>query len=100
MYMYAQYLLKPNWRVIPKLTSHYYIYSHPWTLRASTHHTAHFIAQGHACTDLPQGAMQASKEVIVIQAARGVVDVIDHELELLHLLKAIVNLYHLTELRI
>ena len=92
--MYAQYLLKPNWTVIPKLTSHFYPRIH---LLTSLHTSLH---KGHACTDLPQGALQASKEVIIIQSAGGVVDVVDHELEFLHLLEAIVDLYDLAELRI
>ena len=54
----------------------------------------------HARTDLPQGALQASKEVIIIQSAGGVVDVVDHELKLLYLLETIVDLYDLAELRI
>ena len=51
-------------------------------------------------TDLSQSALQASEEVIVIQATGGIVDVIHHELELLYLLKTIVYLDHLAELRV
>ena len=53
-----------------------------------------------ACTDLSQSALQASQEVIVVQGAGGIVNVIHHQLELLYLLKTVVHLYHLAELRV
>ena len=53
-----------------------------------------------SCTDLSQSALQASQEVIIIEAAGGIVNVIHHELELLHLLKTVLHLDNLAELRV
>ena len=53
-----------------------------------------------SCTDLSQSALQASQEVIIIEAAGGIVNVIHHELEFLHLLKTVLHLDNLAELRV
>ena len=54
--------------------------------------------QAAAAAYLSEGALDTAEEVIVIECAGGVVDVKHLKLQLLHLLKAVVHLYHLGKL--